>query len=184
MLTVPEAAKRIGRNPETVRRWIRAGKLASSKVGTQHLIAETDLARVAGGPIGATRLDSHRVSEVPAPYTGGVAPQAVQGGVGDLSLPAIVGRIVHLVDPVRIILFGSRARGGARDDSDYDILVLMNQVEHRRETRISIRRSLADLEVPVDIVVATPSDVAGGRRGPRGIVQWAAEQGRVVYERA
>lgn len=43
-LTVPEAARRIGRNPETVRRWIREGKLPSTKVGTQHLIDERHLA--------------------------------------------------------------------------------------------------------------------------------------------
>jgi excisionase family DNA binding protein len=43
MLTVPQAARRIGRNPETIRRWIRAGKLNSSKVGTQHVIDERDL---------------------------------------------------------------------------------------------------------------------------------------------
>jgi excisionase family DNA binding protein len=43
MLTVPEAARRVGRNPETVRRWIRDGKLRSEKVGTQHLIDERDL---------------------------------------------------------------------------------------------------------------------------------------------
>jgi excisionase family DNA binding protein len=42
-LTVPEAARRIGRNPETVRRWIREGKLRSHKVGTQHVIEEADL---------------------------------------------------------------------------------------------------------------------------------------------
>jgi excisionase family DNA binding protein len=34
MLTVPQAARRIGRNPETVRRWIREGKLVAQKVGT------------------------------------------------------------------------------------------------------------------------------------------------------
>jgi excisionase family DNA binding protein len=43
MLTVPEAARRIGRNPETIRRWIRAGKLRSQKVGTQHLVDEREL---------------------------------------------------------------------------------------------------------------------------------------------
>ncbi len=42
-LTVPEAARRVGRNPETIRRWIREGKLPSHKVGTQHLIEERDL---------------------------------------------------------------------------------------------------------------------------------------------
>jgi excisionase family DNA binding protein len=43
MLTVPEAARRTGRNPETVRRWIREGKLRARKVGTQHVIEEHDL---------------------------------------------------------------------------------------------------------------------------------------------
>ena len=43
MLTVPEAARRTQRNPETIRRWIREGKLRSTKVGTQHVIEERDL---------------------------------------------------------------------------------------------------------------------------------------------
>lgn len=50
MLTVPEAAKRAGRNPETIRRWIRAGRLRARKVGTQHVIEEDDLALVADAP--------------------------------------------------------------------------------------------------------------------------------------
>lgn len=43
MLTVPEAARRAGRNPETIRRWIRSGRLRSTRVGTQHLVEEGDL---------------------------------------------------------------------------------------------------------------------------------------------
>ena len=43
MLTVPQAAERIGRDPETVRRWIRSGRLRAQKVGTQHVIDEADL---------------------------------------------------------------------------------------------------------------------------------------------
>jgi len=44
MLTVPEAARRTKRDPETVRRWIRSGRLKATKIGTQHLIAEEELA--------------------------------------------------------------------------------------------------------------------------------------------
>ena len=44
MLTVPEAARRTKRDPETVRRWIRSGRLKATKIGTQHLIDEKDLA--------------------------------------------------------------------------------------------------------------------------------------------
>jgi len=48
MITVPEAARRAGRNPETIRRWIREGKLRSQKVGTQHTIEEADLEAALG----------------------------------------------------------------------------------------------------------------------------------------
>jgi excisionase family DNA binding protein len=43
MITVPEAAKRAGRDPETIRRWIRSGRLPARKIGTQHVIEESDL---------------------------------------------------------------------------------------------------------------------------------------------
>jgi excisionase family DNA binding protein len=46
MLTVPEAATRAARDPETIRRWIRSGKLKAYKVGTQHVIEENDLDQV------------------------------------------------------------------------------------------------------------------------------------------
>ena len=43
MITVPEAARRIGRHPETIRRWIRSGRLRAERVGTQHLVRPEDL---------------------------------------------------------------------------------------------------------------------------------------------
>ena len=43
VLTVPQAARRTRRNPETIRRWIREGKLPARKVGAQHVIDEADL---------------------------------------------------------------------------------------------------------------------------------------------
>lgn len=43
MITVPEAAKRAGKDPETIRRWIRSGRLRARKIGTQHVIEEEDL---------------------------------------------------------------------------------------------------------------------------------------------
>ncbi len=58
MLTVPEAARRAGKNPETVRRWIREGKLRASKVGTQHVIDEADL---------ATMLEPDTDDQLPVP---------------------------------------------------------------------------------------------------------------------
>jgi excisionase family DNA binding protein len=43
MITVPQAAVRTGRDAETIRRWIRSGKLRARKIGTQHVVDEQDL---------------------------------------------------------------------------------------------------------------------------------------------
>lgn len=50
MITVPQAAARVGRDPETIRRWIRSGRLRARKVGTQHVIEEEDLQTAADEP--------------------------------------------------------------------------------------------------------------------------------------
>jgi excisionase family DNA binding protein len=55
-ITVPEAARRLGRNPETIRRWIREGKLRATKVGTQHVVDELDLAEFLGAATIVTAL--------------------------------------------------------------------------------------------------------------------------------
>lgn len=210
MLTVPEAARRTGRNPETIRRWIREGKLAAGKVGRQHVIDEDDLAgsframtgaplpapdpdRTLGsqpfltplyeGPLSQGRPDrARRLREAVAPYLAGARDRPAV--TIDPWLSMIVGRIVRLVDPARIVLFGSRARGDDRADSDYDLLVVVNEVANRRATRIAIRRSFADLPVAADVVVATVAEVEGRVPGrPAGVVYWALQDGRVVYER-
>lgn len=49
MLTVPEAARIAERDPETIRRWIRSGKLPARKIGTQHVIEEADLEALLAG---------------------------------------------------------------------------------------------------------------------------------------
>ncbi|TAN20559.1 MAG: DNA-binding protein [Acidobacteria bacterium] len=47
-LTIPAAAKRLGRDPETVRRWVRSGRLRARKLGTQYFIDPADLPEASG----------------------------------------------------------------------------------------------------------------------------------------
>ena len=48
MLTVPEAARLARRNPETIRRWIRSGRLPAERVGSHYVLDEDELFAVVG----------------------------------------------------------------------------------------------------------------------------------------
>jgi excisionase family DNA binding protein len=54
LITVPEASRRIGRNAETIRRWIRSGRLRAERVGTQHMIDEAALDEFVNEPTPAS----------------------------------------------------------------------------------------------------------------------------------
>ena len=74
-------------------------------------------------------------------------------------LDELVRRIVEVAHPLRIILFGSAARGEMVPDSDLDVLVIMPEDIHRRHTAQRIYRNMIGLEFATDIVVATESDL-------------------------
>ena len=50
--------------------------------------------------------------------------------------------IVSEINPDKIILFGSRARGDYNEDSDYDILILKSRFTNRRKTLKDLRINL------------------------------------------
>jgi uncharacterized protein len=96
-------------------------------------------------------------------------------------LSELVRRIVETVSPRRIILFGSAARESMGPDSDLDILVVMPDGVHRRETARRVYRALNRLGAPKDVVVVTEGDVQRFRDEPSLVIFPALREGREIY---
>lgn len=97
-------------------------------------------------------------------------------------LPEIVDRITRRFNPVRIILFGSWARGEAHADSDVDLLVVLPTVEHKRRAAIEILRALNGLPISKDVIIATPEEIQKRGNVIGNILRPALLEGKVIYE--
>ncbi len=93
----------------------------------------------------------------------------------------LVQRIIELVHPLRIILFGSAARGEMSPDSDIDVLVVMPEGVHRRRTAQLLYQQIRGLGVPFDILVATPNDLEKHKDNIGLIYRSILREGREVY---
>ena len=71
----------------------------------------------------------------------------------------LIRRIVEIAHPLRIILFGSAARGEMGLNSDLDVLVVVPEGTHRRHTAQKIHRHMIGFPLAVDVVVATENDL-------------------------
>jgi predicted nucleotidyltransferase len=96
-------------------------------------------------------------------------------------LQSLVQQIIEAVHPVRIVLFGSAARGEMRPDSDLDILVVMPDGTHRRQTMRTLYRTIHGVKIPFDLIVATPTDLATYRNTPGLIYHAILEEGQTLY---
>ena len=95
----------------------------------------------------------------------------------------IVRRIVATSQPDKVVVFGSRARGDARPDSDYDILVIKESEEPRYRRSVPLYVALAGLLANVDLMVYTPAEVEEWKMVSQAFITTAMRDGRVVYER-
>ena len=93
----------------------------------------------------------------------------------------LLRRIVAAVQPNRIILFGSAARGQMGPNSDLDVLVVMPDCVHRRQTAHTIYRKLLGLGFAKDIVVATESDIRDYGDNPSLVLFPALREGKELY---
>ena len=101
-------------------------------------------------------------------------------------LQGVVSATVCDVDPERIILFGSRARGDARPDSDLDLLVVEREPfsaqRSRQEELKRIRRVLWRFRRPIVVPVYSRDEIDEWRNSPNHVIGRSLREGVTVYE--
>lgn len=99
----------------------------------------------------------------------------------------IVNVIKSEVDPEKIILFGSRARGDFRKDSDLDLLIIEKEPFSGGRSRLKelskIRRALRNTELTKDILLYSIDEVEYWKDSINHIIANSLREGQVLYER-
>jgi predicted nucleotidyltransferase len=109
----------------------------------------------------------------------------------ELELPAdlapLVAGLVEAARPLRVILFGSRARGEARPDSDADLLIVQAETDavHRSRWRElqRIRAAVRGIPLAKDLVLYRPQEFDYWRHSLNHLVGRAVREGVLLYER-
>ena len=97
------------------------------------------------------------------------------------AIDQLVEKVVEASHPLKIILFGSATRGELGPDSDIDLLVVMPEGTHRRQTAQHLYRQIRGLGVSFDILVATPDDLETHKDNIGLIYQTVLREGKQVY---
>ncbi|MDD9986487.1 MAG: nucleotidyltransferase domain-containing protein [Spirochaetaceae bacterium] len=107
--------------------------------------------------------------------------------VTDDLLGRMVRAIVDEVDPEQVILFGSRARGDAREDSDVDLIVVeaepFGPQRPRHGEMVRLYHAVAGFPVAADLLVYSTEDVDYWRDSLNHVLARALREGTVLYER-
>ena len=102
-------------------------------------------------------------------------------------LNQMVGAVVEAVEPSRVILFGSYAKGTAKTGSDVDFLIVEDEGfgvgRSRRKEAAKVWRVLAKFGIPTDVLMYSANEVAEWSQSPNHVIARALEEGQVVYER-
>jgi predicted nucleotidyltransferase len=104
--------------------------------------------------------------------------------VDEALIQEVVRKIVTAFNPHRIILFGSRARGDQRGDSDIDLFVEMETDLHPIKRRTQIRELFERQWWGMDLIVKTPDEVRRERDSLISLVSDIESEGKVLYERS
>jgi predicted nucleotidyltransferase len=105
-------------------------------------------------------------------------------GIDETLVEEIVRRILAVVSPDKIILFGSAATGTMTRNSDIDLLIVEADPGDQRKEGVRLREALRGLGYPFDVIVISTKWFEESNGVIGGIAYPASKYGKVIYEAA
>ncbi len=99
----------------------------------------------------------------------------------DALVRSVVDRIVHAIQPEKIVLLGSRARGAEDAESDIDLLIVHAGPESKRDLKLKIRRLFPRQDFAMDLLVLTPDEFRRQQDIANSAGRVAAREGVVCH---
>lgn len=93
----------------------------------------------------------------------------------------IIEKIVNSFNPEKIVLFGSYSEGKATEDSDLDLLVVMETDLPSHKRYPVVRQILAGYPIAFDLIIKTPEEYERTRHLLNHIVYFADKYGKKLY---
>lgn len=104
--------------------------------------------------------------------------------ITESTIEEIKDLIVKKISPIKIILFGSRATGKERGDSDLDLFIIVSSSDDRRMLEKEVRLLLSKYIFGKDILVFTPREVEEWKDVPGAFVHTVLKEGKTLYAKA
>ena len=101
------------------------------------------------------------------------------------NLKKTVAPLIREFHPEKIILFGSHAWGVPTDESDIDLLVVVESSNLKPTVRAAkAYRSLQGIRVPIEVIVSTKKELERYQDVPSSLTRKILKSGKIVYEKS
>lgn len=101
--------------------------------------------------------------------------------ISEKTIQEAIQRLVRNGLPEQIFLFGSYARGDARETSDLDFLVIKREVKSKRKETVALYDALRPMRIPVDILLVSQATFDKWADVPNTVIHTAVTEGRLCY---
>jgi len=103
--------------------------------------------------------------------------------ISEQKIKQVATRLGAATNAIRVILFGSYARGDAIDNSDVDLMIIAESNLPRFKRSRELYKLFSPYPFGMDLIVYTPKEIERGKESPVSFVSTVLREGKILYIR-